>query len=91
MRSRLRQGDLPKPIQQMKKLIEPRKTKRGLRLKRSILMIEEHQVDKEWTPTLRTAIEARDLRRKMFRAVGTGEQTLWNAFLCNRSLGRKAI
>ena len=54
-------------------------------------MTEEHQVDEEWTPNLKTAVEALDLRRKMFRALGIGEQALVAVFFCNRFPGRKAI
>ena len=60
-------------------------------MKRPIFMTKEQEAVKEWTPSLKTAIEARDLRRKKFTALGTGEQALVTAFLCNRFPGKKAI
>ena len=95
LRSRLRKGDLPKPIQKMKELMKelmkPRKRKKGQKLKRPIFMTEEQQVVKEWSPSLKTAVEAKDLRRKEFRALGAGEQALFTAFLCNRFPGKKFV
>ena len=80
-----------KPKERMKELMEPRKRKKGQGLKRPIFMTQEQQVVKEWTPTMKMANGARDLIRKIFRALGTGEQAMWAFFLCNCFPGKKKI
>ena len=60
LRSRLRESDLP----------EPRKRIRGQKLKRPILITGKHEVAFEWSPSLETAVEAKGLRRRKFRALG---------------------
>ena len=106
LRSRLRQCDLPAPIQRMKRLMEPRKRKKeqrmkrqmeprkrkkDQRLKRPILMTKDSTEVHEWSPSLKRAVEAKNLRRKKFRALGAGEQALVTAFLGNCFPGKKFV
>ena len=87
--STLRESDFPEPIVRVKELMEPMKRKRGHKLKRPIFIPGKHEGVVEWSPSLNTAVDAKDLRRRKFRAFGTGEQALVSAFPCNRFLGKK--
>ena len=85
----MRESAIPKPIVRVKELMEPRKRKRGHKLKRPIFMPGKHEVAVKWSPFLKTAIEAEELLREKFRALGAGEQALVSSFLCSRFSGKK--